>query len=75
MKKIISLIICILLLMVITIPAYATNIDAIKPSGNVIIVGVTNEDVPVHSPLPNINAGPGTIIIIPNTFSETNNKS
>ena len=75
MKKIISLIICILLLMAITIPAYATNIDAIKPSGNVIVIGLTNEDVPVHSPLPNINAGPGTIIIIPNTFSETNNKS
>ena len=46
MKKIISLIICSILLIGIIIPAYATNVDQIKPDTNVIFVGITNEEVP-----------------------------
>jgi hypothetical protein len=41
MKKFISLLICLILLVGIAIPAYATNVDAIQPSGNVYIIGVT----------------------------------
>lgn len=65
MKKIISLLICIVLLVGIAIPAYAaTDIDAIKPSGKTIIVGVTGEDVPVQGPLPNYNAGSTAFVVL-----------
>ena len=71
MKKIISLLICILLLVTITIPAYATDINAIKPSNTTVIVGITNEDVPIHGTLPNTNAGTAIIIIAPgNEYQE-----
>ena len=63
MKKVISLLICILLLVSISIPAFAaTDIDAIKPSGTTIVVGITGKDVPVHGTLPNANAGTAIII-------------
>lgn len=65
MKKIISLLICIVLLVGIAIPAYAaTDIDAIKPSGTTIIAGVTGEDVPIQGPLPNYNAGPTAFVVL-----------
>ena len=65
MKKIISLLICLILLVGIAIPAYATNVDAIQPSGNVYIIGVTDQDVPIIGTLPTYNAGPNTFVIIP----------
>ena len=42
MKKFISLLLCLLLICSISIISYATNVDAISPSGNVVIFGVTN---------------------------------
>ena len=71
MKKVISLLICVLLLVSISIPAFAaTDIDAIKPSGTTVIVGITDKDVPVHGTLPNVNAGTAFIVIAPNQYAE-----
>ena len=64
MKKIISFLICIILLAGIIIPASATNIDAIQPSGNVYIVGVTDKEVPIIGTLPTYDAGNGTYVIL-----------
>lgn len=46
MKKVFSLIICLILLISIIIPAYALNINQIQPDTNVIYVGITDQDVP-----------------------------
>lgn len=46
MKKIFSLVICLILLCSIVISASAINIDAIQPDTNVIYVGITDQDVP-----------------------------
>lgn len=42
MKKIISLLICLVLLIGIVVVADATNVDAITPDTNVFIIGITN---------------------------------
>lgn len=65
MKKFISLLICLVLLIGIVVIADATNVDAITSDTNVFIVGITNEDVPVVGSLPTrYDAGPNTFIII-----------
>ena len=64
MKKVISLLICLVLIVGISVTACALNIDVIQPDTSTIIVGVTGEDVPVHGTLPHYNAGPNTIVII-----------
>ena len=46
MKKVFSLIICLILLISIMVPAYALNINQIQPDTNVIYVGITDQDVP-----------------------------
>ena len=71
MKKVISLLICILLLVSVAVPAFAaTDVDAIKPSGTTIVVGITGKDVPVHGTLPNANAGTAIIVLAPDTNAE-----
>ena len=66
MKKLISLLICVILLIGIAIPAYAaTDIDAIQPSGTTIVVGITGEDVPIHGTLHEYNAGTAFVVIAP----------
>lgn len=64
MKKIVSFLICIILLIGIIITANATNVDAIQPSGNVYVVGVTDKDVPIIGTLPTYNAGYGTYVVL-----------
>lgn len=64
MKKIISLLICLVLLTGIIVTADATNIDAIEPSSRVYIIGVTDQEVPITGTLPTYNGGPGTYIVI-----------
>ena len=66
MKKFISLLLCLLLICSVSIIGYATNVDAIEPSGNVIIFGVTNQDVPVYGTLQTYyDAGTNTLVLIP----------
>ena len=64
MKKIICILICLLILTSVSIVACATNIDAIQPNTNTVIVGVTNTETPIHGTLPNYNAGQNTTVII-----------
>ena len=65
MKKFISLLLCLLLICSISIISYATNVDAISPSGNVVIFGVTNQEIPVYGTLPTYyDAGQGTIVLL-----------
>jgi uncharacterized protein YkwD len=71
MKKVISILICVLLLVGMAATAYAaTDVDAIKPSGTTIIVGITGQDVPVHGTLPNTNAGTAIIVLAPMEYYE-----
>ena len=71
MKKVISILICVLLLVGMAATAYAaTDVDAIKPSGSTIIVGITGQDVPVHGTLPNYNAGTAIVVIAPMEYYE-----
>lgn len=71
MKKVISILICVLLLVGMAATAYAaTDVDAIKPSGTTIIVGITGQDVPVHGTLPNANAGTAIIVLAPAEYYE-----
>lgn len=65
MKKFISLLICLILLVGIIVTADATNIDAIESSTNVYITGITNEDVPVNGHLYTHHNNGNSIIIIP----------
>lgn len=66
MKKIISLLICLVLLIGIVVIADATNVDAITADTNVFIIGITDQDVPVIGSLQTrYDAGPNTFIIIP----------
>ena len=66
MKKFISLLLCLLLICSVSIIGYATNVDAIEPSGNVIIFGVTNQDIPVYGTLQTYyDAGTNTLVLIP----------
>lgn len=65
MKKIISLIFCLILLISIMVPAFATNIDAIEPNTNVYIIGITDYDVPVVGSLYTHHNNGNSIIIIP----------
>ena len=71
MKKIICILICIIILASISIVACATNIDSIKPDTNTIIVGVTNEETPVHGTLPPNHNGNYLIIINPTQVPPT----
>ena len=71
MKKVISILICVLLFVSMAATAYAaTDVDAIKPSGTTIIVGITGQDVPVHGTLPNANAGTAIIVLAPAEYYE-----
>ena len=64
MKKLISILICVILLLGIIVTANATDIDAIQPSGNTYIIGVTDKEVPILGTLPSYNAGVGTYVIV-----------
>lgn len=64
-KKIISLLICLVLIFSLSVTAYATNVDAIQPDTNIIVVGVTDHDVPVYGSLPTHREMGSTVIIIP----------
>lgn len=70
MKKLISFLLCICLLGGISIAAYATDVDAITPSGRVIIAGITGQDVPVHGTLPNYDAGTAFVVIAPGEYQQ-----
>ena len=63
MKKIISLLICLVLLVSIGVCAYSTNIDAIEPDTNVYIIGVTDKEVPIIGSLYTYYDGSSLIII------------
>ena len=69
MKKFISLLLCLLLICSISIISYATNVDAIQPNTNVIVIGVTGYDVPVYGVLPTHHDGT-SLVIIPNQYLE-----
>ena len=82
MKKFISLLLCLVLIVGIGVTACAFNVDAIKPDTSTIIVGITGEDVPVTGPLLNTHQGSGYTIIVPpvpvavpedNSVNNTNN--
>lgn len=64
MKKIFSLVICLILLCSIGISASAINIDAIQPDTNVIYVGITGCDVPVEGLHTHYGDG-STLVVIP----------
>ena len=70
MKKIISLILCLIILATLPVIAHADLADSIKPDGCVIIVGITSEDVPVHGTLPDYNAGSAIVVIAPGVNQE-----
>jgi len=59
------LLVCVLLASLIVIPACATNVDAIKPSGTTTIVGITGTETPIHGTLPTYNAGTAIVVIAP----------
>ena len=66
MKKIISLILCVMLMVSLSIITYADfDPSLIEPDMDTIIVGVTGEDVPVSGTLPHNNIGNGIVIIVP----------
>lgn len=65
MKKIISLIFCLILLISIMVPAFAINVDAIQPNTNVYFIGITDTDTPVIGGLHTRYGTGDTLIIIP----------
>lgn len=69
MKKIFSLVICLILLCSIGISASAINIDAIQPDTNVIYVGITGCDVPVEGLHTHYGDG-STLVVIPGEILE-----
>ena len=70
MKKIISLVLCLIILATLPVIAHADLADSIKPDSRVIIVGITGEDVPVHGTIPNYNAGSAIVVIAPGVNQE-----
>lgn len=70
MKKFISFILCLLLLCSISVIAFATNVNAIQPDTNIIVIGVTGQDVPVVGHLPTHHNNGSSIIIISNEYLE-----
>ena len=65
MKKFISLLICLILLVGIASCAYALDISAIQPDTNVYIIGITDTDVPVTGSLYTCYDYNNSTIIIP----------
>ena len=65
MKKVISLVLCLILLVMIPIVAHASIADNIQPDTNPRILGITDQDVPVYGTLPHQNSGDTIIIINP----------
>jgi len=65
MKKFISLLICLILLVGIASCAYALDINAIQPDTNVYIIGITDTDVPVTGSLYTCYDYNNSTIIIP----------
>ena len=65
MKRFISFIFCLILLIGIIVPASATNVDAIVPDGTTYITGVADKDIPCAYHISPYDAGPGTYVIIP----------
>ena len=66
MKKAISLILCIILMMSLSVIVYADfDPSLIKPDMDTIIVGVTGEDVPISGTLPHNNIDNGVVVIVP----------
>ena len=64
MKKFISLLICLILLVsIVTTTGYATDVDAIKPNTNVFINGVTGQDTPIHGTIQFYYNGASAVII------------
>ena len=70
MKKIISLVLCLIILATLPVIAHADIADSIKPDSRVIVVGITGEDVPVYGTLPDYNAGSAFVIIAPGVNQE-----
>lgn len=70
MKKIISLILCLIILATLPIIAHADFADSIKPDSRVIVVGITGKDVPIHGTLPDYNAGSAIVVIAPGVNQE-----
>lgn len=70
MKRIISLVLCLIILATLPIIAHADLADSIKPDNSVIVAGITGEDVPVHGTLPHYNAGTAFVVIAPGEFQE-----
>ena len=63
MKKSLSFLICICLLIGIYVAAYAeTNVDKIQPDTTTTIVGITGEEIPIVGTLPPVV--PGQIVIV-----------
>lgn len=74
MKKIISLILCVMLMMSLSIITYADfDPSLIKPDMDTIIVGVTGEDVPISGTLPHNNIGNGIVVIVPAGYGSPTN--
>lgn len=71
MKKSLSFLICICLLVGICTAAYAeTNVNKIQPDTTTTIIGVTGEEVPISGTLPPVV--PGQIVIVgPSTYIYT----
>lgn len=57
MKKVISILICLLLVIGISITACATDVDLIQPDTTTFIYGITGYDVPVNGTLPTPTPG------------------
>lgn len=70
MKRIISLVLCLIILATLPVIAHADLADSIKPDNSVVIAGITDEDVPVHGTLPHYNAGTAIVVIAPGQFQE-----
>ena len=63
MKKIISILICIVLILGIGCTAYCFNASLIQPDTTTIIPGITGADIPIHGTLP-FTSNDGTYVII-----------
>lgn len=70
MKKVISLILCLIIFATLPIVAHAQIADYIIPDTSTIIAGVTGKDVPIHGTLPNYDAGTAFTIIVPGLYQD-----
>lgn len=70
MKKVISLILCLIIFATLPIVAHAQIADYVVPDNSVIIAGITGRDVPIHGTLPHYNAGTAIVVIAPGVNQE-----